>query len=384
MTGECDEGRQVLDAPLATLRALRDRLQGMARPAPALRLALDDALGAFAADDIVAPSAIPAVDLARADGYAVASMDLVGAQAFAPAMLSARPVLVEAGESMPPACDAVLDADCLRAIGPLIEAICEPTPGAGVRRAGEDCAAGFQLVVAGERLDAIAIAALRLAGVADAPVRRPRLRLVAIPPREGPGVSAFLLAAFAREAGFEVETVEARDRSPAAVAAACAGAACDLLLTVGGTGSGASDCAVAAMRDGGAVLAHGVALDPGRTAALGSLDRAPWIAAPGGLDGAVAVWLALVAPTLRRCAGAKEPPPLEPRKLSRKIASAVGLAQIVLVESVEGEWAPLATGDISLAQLVRADGYLLLDEGSEGFAAGALVRPLPMPGRRRA
>ncbi|MDB5572467.1 MAG: molybdopterin binding domain, partial [Hyphomicrobiales bacterium] len=101
-------------------------------------------------------------------------------------------------------------------------------------------------------------------------------------------------------------------------------------------------------------------------------------------DGVLAMWLALVAPAVLRLAGAREEVAGDALPLTRKISSAVGLAQIVLVERAPGGWAPLATGDIALLHGVRAEGFLLIPASSEGLAAGDIVRPLPLPGIRRA
>ena len=59
--------------------------------------------------------------------------------------------------------------------------------------------------------------------------------------------------------------------------------------------------------------------------------------------------------------------------LARKIASSVGIAEIVLLERNDGAWMPLAVGDLSLETIARADAWLAVPGGSEGFAAGTPV-----------
>ena len=46
--------------------------------------------------------------------------------------------------------------------------------------------------------------------------------------------------------------------------------------------------------------------------------------------------------------------------LARKIASSVGIAEIVLLEREDGAWMPLAVGDMSLDAIARADAWLLV------------------------
>ena len=117
-------------------------------------------------------------------------------------------------------------------------------------------------------------------------------------------------------------------------------------------------------------MAHGIALQPGRTAAAGRIGRTPVIALPGAPDQALAAWWALVLPVLDRLCG------LEPRQrvtlpLARKIASHVGIAEIVLLERNAGAWMPLAVGELSLEAIARSDAWLLVPSEAEGFAAGA-------------
>jgi hypothetical protein len=59
--------------------------------------------------------------------------------------------------------------------------------------------------------------------------------------------------------------------------------------------------------------------------------------------------------------------------LQRKIASSVGIAEIVLLERNNGGWMPLAVGDMPLETIARADAWLAVPGGSEGFAAGTPV-----------
>jgi molybdopterin molybdotransferase len=111
-------------------------------------------------------------------------------------------------------------------------------------------------------------------------------------------------------------------------------------------------------------------LQPGRTSAIGTIGKTPVVVLPGAPDQAFAAWWALALPALDRLSGRR------PRKtlnlpLARKVASSVGIAEIVLLEQSEGAWATLAVGELSLEAIARAEAFLLVPGGSEGFAAGA-------------
>jgi molybdopterin biosynthesis enzyme len=59
--------------------------------------------------------------------------------------------------------------------------------------------------------------------------------------------------------------------------------------------------------------------------------------------------------------------------LQRKIASTVGIAEIVLLEQIDETWMPMTVGDMSLEATARADAWLAVPAASEGFAAGTPV-----------
>jgi molybdopterin biosynthesis enzyme len=173
-------------------------------------------------------------------------------------------------------------------------------------------------------------------------------------------------------AGAEIVCVEAGGRDAHSIAAALNTEPCDLLITVGGTGVGRTDRAIEALAARGELLAHGIALRPGRTAAIGRIARYPVIALPGAPDQALAAWWTLALPVLDRLSGS-EPRPTRTLPLARKIASSVGIAEIVLLKSADGAWMPLATGELSLETIARADAWLAVPGGSEGYAAGTPV-----------
>ena len=83
------------------------------------------------------------------------------------------------------------------------------------------------------------------------------------------------------------------------------------------------------------------------------------------------MWWTIVLPVLDQLAGRQRKTVTLP--LARKIASSVGLAEIVLLERQDEEWMPLATGDLPLETVARAEAWLLVSGGSEGYAAGTPV-----------
>ena len=209
----------------------------------------------------------------------------------------------------------------------------------------------------------------RAAGLTILRVRRPRLCIVNVP---GNTLTADLIAESAHNAGAAVSVVAAPGRDASSIAGALDAKDCDLLISIGGSGVGRRDATVLALAQRGEVIAHGIALQPGRTSAVGRMGKTPVVALPGAPDQAVAAWWTLALPALDRLSGRR------PRKtlglpLARKIASSVGLAEIVLLERRDGGWVTLAAGELSLESIARAEAWLTVPGGSEGFAAGATV-----------
>jgi molybdopterin molybdotransferase len=362
---------QRLPASLTSLDAALGVLLRRLAPVTPVEVLLAQALGCVAAD-IPPLKPDPPRDTAEIDGWALRARDLVGASSYSPLPLPIPPVWVEAGDPLPEGCDCVLDADLLDQAGPLVQALGEATPGQGVRRAGREIAGASVVIAAGRWIRPFDLLIARTAGLQTLNVRRPRLCLVNIPPVSGEPVTGRLIAETARAAGADVGYIEAAGRDAASIEAAADAGACDLLITIGGSGVGRSDAAIAALARRGAVIVHGMALQPGRTAAAGRIGKVPVIALPGAPDQALSVYWMLVLPTLDVLSG------LLPREqqilpLVRKIASSVGITEVALLEKAGQGWMPIAVGAMSLDAIARADAWLAVPAASEGFAAGAAV-----------
>jgi molybdopterin biosynthesis enzyme len=342
----------------AALAMLCDGLQSLAPQ----QVALSQALGCVAAE-MPSIEGWPPFDLATADGWAFSALDLVGASSYAPLLPAVAPRWVEIGDVMPQGCDCVVDADVVDASGPIVQVLAEGFPGQGVRRAGSDIAAGGEPVAAGYPIRPLDLLRARAAGHASLMVRRPRVQLVNMSATPDGDLTAQLIAGQAQAAGAAV--IHGREMSPV-------GDACDLLVSTGGTGVGRSDVTVRKLAQSGALLAHGIALRPGRTCAIGSMGSIPIIALPGAPDQALAAWWMLALPVLDRLAGRLQRPTTT-LTLAQKIASTVGVTEIALLGQTGTRWMPLAVGDLSLDAIASAHAWCAVPADSEGFAAGTAV-----------
>ncbi|WP_348629017.1 molybdopterin-binding protein [Mesorhizobium sp. YM1C-6-2] len=356
--------------------ALAALLDGLA-PVVSRSVALDEALGRVAAEMPALQDAEPAHSIAATDGWACRALDLVGASAYSPLMLAAAPTWVATGDAMPEGCDCVLQADLIDCSGPMAQAVGEAAPGQGIRRAGEDLAAGRPVVLAGRNLSVTDLLVARKLGLSQIAVRTPHVRLIDVAAASGETLSRFLVAESLKVAGVTVAATEIKTRDAAAIAAALDGEPCDLLLLVGGTGDGRADVTAEALARRGALIAHRLALAPGGTTAIGRLGSTPVVALAGLPDQAFAGYLALVQPVLDRLSGRSERAGIA-LPLARKISSAVGLCEIALVGRERGTWMPLAVGDFSLDAMRLADAWVAIPDNSEGYAVGTPVAALPL------
>lgn len=363
--------RQQRTATLTSLESALGWLLPRCQPVQPLALSLHEAHGRVAAENAPLSAPVPARAIALIDGWAFRASDIAGASSFAPVFLSSEPARVEAGQPLPDGCDCVIDPGLVEGVGSAAQVIGEAVPGEGIRRAGEDVAAGAAIIAAGAAITSIDLMRAQRAGIAHIQVRRPRVRIVNTPDSNGRSETARLVANLAAEVGASVASADAPARDAASIGGMI-NDGCDLLVLIGGTGAGRGDETVAALAQRGEVFAHGIALKPGGMAALGLVNNVPVVVLPGLPDQALAVWWMIASPALDRLSGRK-PRATVTLPLARKVASMVGMAEIVLLQQQGGAWMPLAVGDMTLDQLGLADAWLAVPGPSEGYATGTPV-----------
>ncbi|KMO38177.1 molybdopterin-binding protein [Methylobacterium tarhaniae] len=343
-------------------------LAALARPVAPVSVSPAGAVGAVAARDVAVEAGRPEARIALRDGWAVRASESTGASPYGPVRLGGAPPWVEAGAALPPGTDALLPPE---AIGPdprEIEA--EAAAGEGTRAPGTELPPGTRLVAAGERVSALHGLALAAAGLGQVSVRRPHLRLLAA----GPDTLSPVLRAWIAARGGTAETI-ARPAEADDLAAALQAPGADAVVVIGGTGSGRRDAAAAALAQAGRLHAHGIALRPGESAGFGEAAGRPVLLLPGRPDAALAAWLALGNPLLAALAGAApEASPTLP--LTRKVASVIGLTELVFLRRVPAGAAPLGGNEIPLHRLAGADAALLVPPAHEGYPAGTPVEVL--------
>ncbi len=311
-------------------------------------------------------AAWPGADRAAVDGYGLQAGLTEEASEYNP-LLVADAVLLAVGAAIPPGVDAVAPYPAVHRYGAVLEALAPVARGAGIERRGGDAGPGFQVPAGLLRAEAVAL--LQLLGVEWVEVvRQPCVAVVVAGAKSGPDVLTPLLARLVAEdggsAGFHA--------SPAAVPPGA-----DLVLLAGRSGCGWDDDMPHRLAAAGGWLdQHGVAVRPGDSAGLGWLDGVPVLLLPGAPASALTIYDLLGGPAVQTLAGRAAVPRgvQQGAVLDRKITSAVGFADVVRVTLDGGRATPLGPADAGgLARVVLSDGWVLVPEGQEGFAAGSAV-----------
>src|SRR5262245_7125793 len=374
---------------------------------------LADALGRVLADDIRSPVDVPSFDRAEVEGYAVRAADTFGASEQQPRRLhllaggiaagntprgdlaegSAIPIAT--GGMLPRGADAVVMVEYTDVIPEALLIGRAVVPGANITFTGTDISAAELVLHAGEVLSSRDTGLLAAIGVADVPCfRRPRVailstgdEIVAPGAPMRPGLvydsNARIITDAVRELGGEPIELgivrdaadELRDRLKLAITDY------DLVLLSGGTSKGAGDLSyriVSELKDPG-IVAHGVALKPGKPICLAVTQGKPVVVLPGFPTSAIFTFHEFVAPVIRRLAGlpTREQNTL-PTELAVKVNSEIGRTEYLLVSLISSDdgrlvaW-PMGKGSGSVTTFSRADGFITIGRHEEIIEAGTRV-----------
>ncbi len=160
----------------------------------------------------------------------------------------------------------------------------------------------------------------------------------------------------------------------------------DLVIVNAGTSAGTRDFTVHVLRELGEVLVHGVAVKPGKPVILGMVSGTPVIGLPGYPVSAYIGFENFVSPVLKYL-GERNEEELETVRavITRRLVSSLKYREYIRVKVGRvGERivaAPLSRGAGAALSLVRADGFCIIPQNSEGVEAGeevevSLYRPL--------
>jgi putative molybdopterin biosynthesis protein len=381
------------------------------RAIPSEQRRLADALGYALAEDVVAPLDVPPFDRSNVDGFAVRSADLASATEASPVRLMlndeiiacgvapVRPVLsgtatsIATGGPLPRGADAIVMVEHTQPAGPrAIEIRRAASPGQFVSYAGSDMARGEALLRAGTIIGSREIGMCAACGIAEISVaRKPRVAVIStgdelVQPGEPLRPAAIydsngaIVTAAINENGGETVFLGAIPDDEAQLESAMrkALAQSDMLVLSGGTSKGAGDVSHRVITRLGkpGIIAHGVALKPGKPLCLAVCDGKPVVILPGFPTSAMFTFHDMIVPVLRRMAGLPPRPDAKvTAKIPVRIASELGRTEFVMVSLVEGNDGliayPTGKGSGAITAFAQADGFLKIDALADQMPAGS-------------
>jgi len=387
------------------------------RPLGSETVSLDQALSRVLAADVRSPVDVPCFDRSNFDGFAVRAADTFGATEESPRLLTrldeviataveprtevtpGTAATIATGAMLPRGADSVVLVEHTECVGCEVIVRKSVTSGFGVSFTGTDIGADETVLYQGQLLTSRETGVLAAIGLDQVRVyRQPRVAILStgdeviqpgepMQPARVYDSNARILADAVRELGGvpsylgivrdDVEALRAK------VTQALVGH--DVILMSGGTSKGAGDLSyhvVQEFQDPG-IVAHGVALKPGKPICLAVTGGKPVVILPGFPTSAVFTFHEFVAPVIRHFAGtAARRRTVVRAELAVKVSSVIGRTEYLLVGLVPKETTdsqmrlvayPMGKGSGSVTTFSRADGFFSIGRHEEIVDEGEMV-----------
>jgi len=381
------------------------------------RVPLDGSLYRILSEDVAALEDLPEGARSTVDGFAVRAQDTFGASDSIPAFLDVAAMVtmgimpdfeihtgqaaqIPTGGFLPRGADAVVMVEYTNPAGANSIEVTRPvTVKTNVLEKGEDAKSGEALLRAGKRLRPQELGFLAALGITEVCVyRQPRVAVISsgdevIPIDRKPelgqirdanshAISALVRASGAEPISFDIVP---DDAGLLAETLRRALGLADVVAISGGSSVGTRDLMVevVARLPNTKILAHGVAIRPGKPTLLANQMEKAIIGLPGHPVSALIVAQIFLAPFLQYLQGGKleKGPPGHPIKaaLATSVHSTIGLEEYVRVrieETAEGAYTaqPIFGKSGMLSTMVKAGGIILIPMNAEGFSRGEVVQ----------
>ena len=403
------------------MRSVEDQQARVAAAAVAprpVRVAIAEAQGLMCAEEVVTERPLPGFDQAAIDGYAVRSVDVMGADSGGdaddtlpvvstiaagertPTRLQPRQAArVQTGAPMPTLADAVLPLRWTDGGESRVRVLRGVRSGAYVRRTGDDVQPGDVAVRAGTIIGPAQVGLLAAVGRERVLVHpRPRLtvisvggELVDISRTPGNGqvydVNSYALAAAGRDAGAEVNRVGIVDADPKTLRDVVEGqlSRSEVVVIAGAVGGAAAEGVRAVLAELGEMEVARIAMHPGSVQGFGTLGRdgVPVFLLPANPVSALVVFEVMVRPLIRMSLGKRQPMRrVVPARTLSPISSVVGrkgfLRGQLMRDQDTGEYLVQALGGAPgashlLATLAEANCLVIVPTEAEQIRTGESV-----------
>lgn len=357
------------------------------------KIKVTDALDRITSEAVFARYSSPLFNASAMDGIAVKAADTAHASEVSPVILSEEQYLiVDTGDPIHPPFDAVIMAEDIVEEDEGVRIIASANPWQHIRPIGEDIVSGEMILPSNHKIRAIDIGVLLSAGILEIEViKRPEVAIFPtgteiIEPEDDPEDGSIIesnsrmfenMVTVAGGIGHRFPPIiddyeQIRDRVSEAVDKY------DMVIVNAGSSAGTEDYTVHVLRELGEVIVHGVAIKPGKPVILAVVRGKPVIGLPGYPVSAYIGFDNFVSPVIQMMG--KRPEQLTETveaHVSKRLVSSLKHKEYVRVKvgKVGDKFvaAPLARGAGAAMSLVRADGFCVIEQSSEGVEAGEAV-----------
>ncbi len=352
-----------------------------------------DSLDRITKSAVYARYSSPLFNASAMDGIAVRAEDTKGASETAPVLLKEdQYVVVDTGDPIHNPFDAVIMAEDIVETDEGVRITASAAPWQHIRPIGEDIVAGEMILPRNHKIRAIDIGVLLSAGILDIEVIK------------RPEVAVFPTGTEIIEPGTEIKEgsiIESNSRMFENMITVAGGIGhrfppiiddydeilkkvsdavdkYDMVIINAGSSAGTEDYTVHVLRELGEVIVHGVAVKPGKPVILAIVRGKPVIGLPGYPVSAYIGFENFVTPLLAMM-GRRPESSVETVEahISKRLVSSLKHREYVRVKvgKVGDKFvaAPLARGAGAAMSLVRADGFCVIEQNSEGVEAGEKV-----------
>lgn len=342
---------------------------------------------------IYAKYSSPLFNASAMDGIAVTADDTNAASETNPVILQENQYqIVDTGDPIHPPYDAVIMAEDIVEVEDGVKIIASASSWQHIRPIGEDIVSGEMILPSNHKIRPIDIGVLLSAGILEVEVvKRPDVAIFPtgteiIEPEDDPEDGSIIesnsrmfenMVTVAGGIGHRFPPIiddyeQIRDQVSKAVDEY------DMVIVNAGSSAGTEDYTVHVLRELGEVIVHGVSIKPGKPVILAIVRGKPVIGLPGYPVSAYIGFENFVIPVLQMMG--RRPEKLTDSVqavISRRLVSSLKHKEYVRVKvgKVGDKFvaAPLARGAGAAMSLVRADGFCIIEQTSEGVEAGEQV-----------
>jgi len=377
---------------------------------------LDEALNRVCAVDILSPEDLPPYPRSTMDGYAVRAKDTFGASEGLPAYLEISGEVqmgeypatgpapgtcyaIATGGILPPGTDGVIMLEhTVKVDNRMIEVVKPVAAGDNIISAGDDVKKDEILLSAGQLLRPQELGLLAGLGIDNVKVfRKVRVSIISTgdeivpfnhtpPPGKMRDMNGVNLAALVRNSNgrphFQGITPDNEEELTYVVKEALAGN--DLVLLSGSSSVGTRDLGERVIEKMGppGILLHGVAIRPGKPVIIARAEDKMIFGLPGHPVSAAVAFDLFVKPVIKQLSGLKNSSLPDHRavnaRLMRNLNSTSGRTDFVRVrlekqDSGEMTATPILGKSGALSTMVKAHGYLIIQEHQQGVRQGDIV-----------